>query len=312
MNRMLNSGEHINVLKEYFLPAIHHCILKGKTKRYQLSVPINGTEVVVKRSIKPIKHASLANVIAGAIIRLERLFHPDKLHIKVFIYTRPEPSNLSIKFELINLNSITINGEQYFLTVVAEYSYSKMEQVTYIPVLYRQVCSNGMATMLGERFKETVAADKIFDISCEWTKCSFEQYQRQYSNYINFLKQTNLSPQQTKTLVSQMVKKMVKTSRVKPNRLTVERNANNLEGDFPERNINTFLSMYIEEFGRNGLAVLNAVTDFASRETDSQIRLNSFLNIGRYLQKEIKKITKMDFKYWSESLTWEELTKSSK
>jgi hypothetical protein len=307
MYNILNSGEPITALKEYFLPAIHHRIITGKTRRYQLSVPIQGTEVVVKKSLKKIKHASFASVISGAILRMERLFHPEKAQLKVSITIRPKPDDLTLMFELINQKRFIINNEEYFLTIAAEYSYSKMDQVTYAPVLYRQVCSNGMVSMLGERFKETISVDKIFDLNCEWTRCSFEQYQRQYISYINNLKQMVLQPNIMRSLLENMARNMTKTGPKRKTKIKDRNIEQNFIGDYSERNLENILDKYIEEFGNNGLAVFNALTDYASREPVNRLRFDNFLNIGKYLQKEIKKVVKSDFQNWSESLTWEEL-----
>ena len=72
-----------STLKEYYLPAIHHPIMVGKKKMYNLSIPLGGKEIQIKRSSKKIKHASFAKVILGAVLRMQKLFQPDKLNLAI-------------------------------------------------------------------------------------------------------------------------------------------------------------------------------------------------------------------------------------
>lgn len=307
MFNILHDGEPISLLKEFFIPAIHERVKSGKKNVYQLTVPLYGTELLVKRSILPLKHTSFANVITGAVLRMNKLFYPDRPKLKVLFIAKPDPINVTLKFELINETPLLINDEPYFLTILTEYRYDKMDKVSYAPILYRQVCSNGMVSILGERFKETITIDKLFDISVDWSRCSFEQYQKRFSSYLFQLSRTPLSITQLNTNVSKLIRKLINNKRSRRNRAISQYKDISLTPDYPKRKLHELINHYTEEFGQTSLAVFYILTDFASREPDFNVRYQSFLSIGKYVQTEMIRLVKANFKYWSNSLTWEEL-----
>jgi DNA primase len=67
------------------------------------------------------------------------------------------------------------------------------------------------------------------------------------------------------------------------------------------------ISMYIEQFGNNQLAVWNALTDYASQEQNLRVRNENLMRVGKYLSKEIKKMLKSRQDALSESLSWNEM-----
>lgn len=48
----INQPKPFATLQEFYMPAIHHPIMVGKKKMYNLSVPLGGQEIQVKRSAK--------------------------------------------------------------------------------------------------------------------------------------------------------------------------------------------------------------------------------------------------------------------
>jgi hypothetical protein len=148
---------------------------------------MDGVEKVIKKSAKPFEHASFNKVITGAVKRMEKLFAPEHLNLEVIIYKKPNINQLEISFELVNKNIFKIGNEDYFASIMCEYSYAKMNVVTYYPIIYRQVCSNGMVSVMSKNFTESISTDKIFDIGCEWSKCTFETYQRKLKEYFEIL-----------------------------------------------------------------------------------------------------------------------------
>ena len=293
-------------LREYFLPAIHHPSLVGKKKMYNLSIPLGGKEIQIKRSSKKIKHTSFAKVILGAVLRMQKLFHPDKLNLSVIINKEPIESDLTLEFELVNINKFIIANEEYFLTIVANYSYLKPDKVTYYPILYRQWCSNGAVSVLNEQFKEIIPVEKILDIGCEWTICNFEIYKNMAGSYFESLKRAEDNPERLRQNANRLADSLFNLNRTKTsvnNELLVN------DGPKDRRSISSYLSKNMEQLGNNQFAVLNALTEYASQEENLKLRYQYFMTIGKYLSKEMKKNAKISKEYWSESVDWKELNK---
>ena len=303
----INQPDSFSDLKEFYLPAIHHPILVGKKKMYHLSVPIGGQEILVKKSAKKIKHTSFANVILGAVLRMKKLFHPEKMDLAVIITKRPNPNDLTLEFELVNRREFVIGSEPYFLTIIGSYSYAKPDYVTYYPVLYRQSCSNGAVTLLSEHFKEVISVEKIFEIGSDWTRCNFEDYKNLVNEYFETLRRISSPANQLKSEAERLVRSVLDTGRVADNRrnqmgdysLGAEARDRVLPGDLVFR--------YIKQFGNNQLAVWNALTDFASQEQNLRIRNENLMRVGKYLSKEIKKMLKSRQDSLSESMSWNEM-----
>lgn len=294
-------------LKEFYLPAIHHPILVGKKKMYHLSVPLGGQEIPVKKSAKKIEHTSFANVILGAVLRMKKLFHPEKMDLAVIITRRPNPNDLTLEFELVNRKEFKIGTEPYFLTIVANYSYSKPDNVTYYPVLYRQWCSNGAVTILSEHFKEVISVEKIFEIGSDWTRCNFEDYKNLVNEYFESLHRIEVPQNQLRSDVDRLVRSVLET-----NRTTLNRNDQvddySLRAEGRDRvRASDLISMYIEQFGNNQLAVWNALTDFASQEQNLRVRNENLMRVGKYLSKEIKKMLKSRQDALSDQKSWDEM-----
>ena len=87
--RYIQETQPFEVVKQYFIPAIYHRIIEGKKKLFQLSVSMEGTEVIIKKSAKPFVHTGFNKVITGAVMRMERLFTPEHLQLEVIIYNTP-------------------------------------------------------------------------------------------------------------------------------------------------------------------------------------------------------------------------------
>lgn len=294
-------------LKEFYLPAIHHPILIGKKKMYHLSVPIGGQEILVKKSAKKIKHTSFANVILGAVLRMKKLFHPERMDLAVIITKKPNPNDLTLEFELVNRREFKIGSEPYFLTIVGSYSYAKPDYVTYYPVLYRQWCSNGAVTLLSEHFKEVISVEKIFEIGSDWTRCNFEDYKNLVNEYFESLRRISSPTNQLKSDVDRLVRSVLETNRTVGNRKDLMDDYQ-LRAEGRDRvRASDLISRYVEQFGNNQLAVWNALTDYASQEQNLRVRNENLMRVGKYLSKEIKKMLKSRQDALSESMSWNEM-----
>jgi hypothetical protein len=305
MNFIQNT-KPFEILKPYFIPAIYHRIVDGKKKVYQLSIVLDGAEVVVKKSAKDFVHTSFSKVIMGGVLRMEQLFEPEKIHLEVIIYSSPSENDLKFEFELVNKKPFIIAGEEYIASIMVEYDYSKMGVVSYLPIIYRQVCSNGMVSVMTKQFTENVAADKIFEIGCEWSRCTFEKYTRKLNDYFNEMKNSN---EKDRTLSDEMfqnnaIQQMERVLKIR----FIDSDDSHLEvmSDRDRARVKYSLRQYIKEIGRNQFAVWNAITDFASQEYNIRERNILFLNIGKFLSNELDKSLATQNKKWSEKMTWEE------
>lgn len=305
--KFIQDTQSFEVLKPYFIPAIYHRMLEGRKKVYQLSISIDGVEKVIKKSTKPFEHASFNKVITGAVKRMEKLFAPDHLDLEVILYKKPSRYQLELSFEIVNKNLFKIGNEDYFASIMCEYSYSKMNVVTYYPIIYRQVCSNGMVSVMSKNFTETISTDKIFDIGCEWSKCTFETYQRKLKDYFEII-QFNRFIEEDETFELNAIRKMERVLKVNIQNDTTEVLAN--FEDSP--NADRIISNNIETLGQNQFAVWNAITDFASRERDVNKRNQMFLNAGKFLSNEVEKTLNKRDKEWSENLIWNEILRLAK
>lgn len=287
-------------LKEFYIPAIHEPISVGKKQMYNLSIPLLGEAVQVKRSSKKIKHASFANVILGAMMRMQKLFQTEKINPSVLINKRPTQADLTLEFELINNHRFIIADEEYIISIVASYSYSKPDKVTYYPILYRQICSNGLVTILNEQFKEIIPSDKILEAGCEWTRCNFESYKNRVNSYFYDLKRSTDSIEKLNILTNKLWNNIFPQNRL-------ERIKENIDyiGSKEKRGISSILSENIEQLGNNQYAVFNAITEYASQEENVTLRRQNFMTIGKYLSREMKKMAKLQKEHWSKSLNWE-------
>jgi hypothetical protein len=295
-------------LRPFFIPAIYHRIIDGKKKVYQLSVVLDGSEIIVKKSPKAFTHTGFNKVIMGGVLRMEHLFEPEKIHLEVILHSTPLENDLSIQFELVNKTPFIIAGEEYIASIMVEYSYSKMDVVTYMPIIYRQTCSNGMVSVMTKRFSEKVSADKIFEIGCEWSRCTFEKYNRKLNDYFTQMRNSDESSNSPEDFRINAIKQMERVLKIRMG-----------EENFNSRNIMTDrdrarnqLGRYIEQLGMNQFAVWNAITDFASQERNLQDRNRLFLNIGKYLSNELEKSLATQNKKWSERITWDEALSKAK
>jgi hypothetical protein len=289
-------------LKPFFIPAIYHRIIDGKKKVYQLSVVLDGSELIVKKSPKDFIHAGFNKVIMGGLLRMERLFEPEKIHLEVIIHSSPLENDLSIEFELVNRTPFIIAGEEYIASIMVEYTYTKMDVVTYMPIIYRQICGNGMVSVMTKRFTEKVSADKIFEIGCEWSRCTFENYNRKLNDYFTQMRNSDESRTTPEMFQKDAMQQM---ERVLKMRLGDENSEMRNVMSNRDRARNN-LGMYIEQLGMNQFAVWNAITDFASQQSNLQDRNRLFMNIGKYLSNELEKSLATQNKKWSERMTWDE------
>jgi len=306
--KFLQDAQSFEILKPYFIPAIYHRIIEGRKKVYQLSISIEGIEKVIKKSAKPFQHTSLNKVITGAVKRMEKLFAPDHLNLEVIIYKRPSMYQLDLSFELVNKNLFKIGNEDYFASIMCEYSYSKMDTVSYYPIIYRQECGNGQVSVMSKNFTETISTDKIFDIGCEWSKCTFETYQRKLKDYFEILKDEDdrYYDENDRDFMSNVIRQMERI--LKLNNAPSD-NMTEYDGAPNKENI---MIKNIEKLGKNQFAVWNAITDYASRERDFVKRNQMFLNAGKYLSNEVEKTLSKRDKEWYENLLWNEILRLAK
>lgn len=302
----INQPHPFSSLKEFYIPAIHHPIMLGKKKMFNLSIPLDGKEVQIKRSTKKIKHTSYAKVVLGAVLRMQKLFKPDKLNLGVIINCKPSIDNLTLEFELVNTNKFLIGSEEYFLSIVAKYSYTNPDKVTYFPILYRQSCTNGAVSILNEQFKEVLSVEKILEVSCEWTRCNFESYKNKVNSYFEQLRRTIDHPEKLREHAERLSESLFN---LKKNRKKTENKLMEYDRSIHQKSVSSLYLKYAEEIGNNQFAVLNAITDYASQEPDYELRYQFFISIGKYLSKEMNKVAKLDKEYWSDSLDWQSLNK---
>lgn len=307
----LQQTQSFEVLKQYFIPAIYHRIFEGRKKVYQLSISMEGIEKVVKKSTKPFEHTSYNKVITGAVKRLEKLFAPEQLNLEVVLYKKPNLNQLDLSFELVNKNLFKIGKEEYYASIMVEYSYSKMNVVKYYPIIYRQTCSNGQVAVMSKNFTEVITTDKIFEIGCDWSKCTFESYQRKLNNYFEILQNNRQgSLLDNEDLVSFERNALIKMEQVL--KITFSENME-INKDYdnshnPKKNITRNINL----LGKNQFAVWNAITDYASRERDIVKRNEMFLNAGKFLSNEVEKTLNKQKKDWSENLIWGEVLRIAK
>jgi|688.fasta_scaffold320585_2 hypothetical protein len=295
-------------LRPFFIPAIYHRIIDGKKKVYQLSVVLDGSEIIVKKSPKAFTHTGFNKVIMGGVLRMEHLFEPEKIHLEVILHSTPLENDLSIQFELVNKTPFIIAGEEYIASIMVEYTYSKMDVVTYMPIIYRKICSNGMVSVMTKRFTEKVSADKIFEIGCEWSRCTFEKYNRKLNDYFTQMRNSDESSNSPEDFRINAIKQMERVLKIRMG----EENSNSRNIMTDRDRARNQLGRYIEQLGMNQFAVWNAITDFASQERNLQDRNRLFLNIGKYLSNELEKSLATQNKKWSERITWDEALSKAK
>lgn len=307
----IQETQSFEVLKQYFIPAIYHRIFEGRKKVYQLSISMEGIEKVVKKSTKPFEHTSYNKVITGAVKRLEKLFAPEQLNLEVVLYKKPNLNQLDLSFELVNKNLFKIGKEEYFASIMVEYSYSKMNVVKYYPIIYRQTCSNGQVAVMSKNFTEVITTDRIFEIGCDWSKCTFESYQRILNNYFEILqnnRQGNLFDNED--LVSFERNALRKMEQVL--KITFSENMEINKDYDNSHNPKKYIIRNINLLGKNQFAVWNAITDYASRERDIVKRNAMFLNAGKFLSNEVEKTLNKQKKDWSDNLIWAEVLRIAK
>jgi hypothetical protein len=309
MMNFIQETQSFEELKQYFIPAIFHRIIDGKKKVYQLSIAVEGTEVIIKKAIKPFVHTGFNKVIMGAVLRMERLFAPEQLQLEVILFSKPNLQNQKISFELINKNEFKIGNEIYIASIMAEYDYAKMGVVTYYPIIYRQVCSNGMMALMTSNFTETIPADKIFDIGCEWSRCTFETYQRKLTDYFELLKQGDNSGTNVKNNIDDafMQNATQKIERVLKVNFWDNQKIEGVADWSPIDDMNSILSKNLELYGYTEFAVWNAITEIASSEYEVEKRNEMFLNAGKYLANEMEKTLNKSRTVWSDNMVWDDV-----
>jgi hypothetical protein len=310
----IQETQNFEALKQYFIPAIYHRIIDGKKKVYQLSIAIEGTEVIIKKAVKPFVHTGFNKVIMGAVLRMERLFAPEQLQLEVILFSTPNLQNQKISFELINKKEFKIGNEIYIASIMAEYDYAKMGVVTYYPIIYRQVCSNGMMALMTSNFTETIPADKIFDIGCEWSRCTFETYQRKLTDYFELLKQGDNSGTNVKNNIDDafMQNATQKIERVLKVDFYDNQKIEDVAGWSPIDDMNSILSKNLELYGHTEFAVWNAITEIASSEYEVEKRNQMFIRAGKYLANEMEKSLNKSKTVWADNLVWDDVLRLTK
>lgn len=301
--------QSFEILKPFFIPAIYHRIIEGRKKLHQLSISMEGIEKVVKKSPKPFIHASFNQVITGAVLRMEKLFSPEQLNLEVILFKTPSLHNLEISFELVNKTIFKIGKEEYYASIICEYSYNNMDNVTYYPLIYREVCSNGMVCIMAKNFTEHVAADKIFEIGCEWSRCTFENYQKKLNNYFELLKEEKFHSKNEEEIALNIIQRMERLFKIDiPSQEDRMRTEIIPENPSPQDIIHDNLIT----IGKNEFAAWNAITDFASRENDPETRNKMFLKAGKYLSDEMEKKLNKNKKSQTLNLQWSEILRIAK
>lgn len=309
--RFIQDTQPFEVLKQYFIPAIYHRMVEGKKKFFQLSVAMEGTEVIIKKSTKTFVHTGFNKVIMGAVMRMEKLFAPEHLQLEVILYQAPNLQTQKISFELVNKKEFKIGNEGYIVSIMAEYDYAKMQVVTYYPILYRQVCSNGMMAVMTSNFTETIAADKIFDIGCEWTRCTFETYQKKLVDYFEMLiNDDELSLVEDYRELQQLIIK--KLERVLKVNLSIRNEDNLFEVGNDSQNTEQIITDNLFHLGHNEFAIWNIITEYASRENNIEKRNQMFINAGKYLSNEVEKTLNKNKTVWADNLVWDDVVRIAK
>lgn len=316
--KLLQEAQSFDKIKPLFIPAIYHNILVGRKKMYQLSISIDGIEKIIKKSSKSFEYSSFKNVILGAVKRIERLFSPEHLNLEVIIYEAPNLNKLDLSIEFVNKNKFLIGKEEYYASIMCEYSYSKMNTVLYYPIIYRQVCSNGQVAVMSENFTEYISTDKIFEIGCEWSRCNFESFQSKLSEYFDIIQFENdnvitITENYEDSFEAKAIKKVERALKINFNEIirneVLSENRNFKENKNILENI---ISNNIKNLGQNQFAVWNAITEYASRENDVTKRNQMFLNAGKYLAKEMDKTLSKRVISLNENLNWNELLQIAK
>jgi hypothetical protein len=302
--------QNIDSLKPYFIHSNTKFIYKNRKRYYQLSIFINNEELILKNSTKKIVHSSFDNVIHGAFKRMQKLFNSNELDLGVIINSHPTKNNLCLSFELVNKNKFIINDEEYYLSIIAEYSYNKMSVVNYYPIMYREVCDNGNVVMLSKKFIEYVPADKIYEIGFEWSKCNFEDYKNKAAEYfenINFIPsyfETENGIDNIKQSIKNLVEKILKI------KINSEKNNNLLSDEFNTDYNQRIENLMQENFNRmdySNFGFWNIITAFSSLEFDFNKRNSMFINAGKFLRKEMDKNFEYKSKFISDYLTWNQI-----
>ena len=112
---------------------------------------------------------------------------------------------------------------------------------------------------------------------------------------------------QLRSDVDRLVRSVLETNRTTLNRKD-QIDDYSLRGESRDRvRASDLISMYIEQFGNNQLALWNALTDYASQEQNLRVRNENLMRVGKYLSKEIKKMLKSRQDVLSESMSWNEM-----
>jgi hypothetical protein len=304
--------QDIDSLRQYFIHSKIKIIYKNRKRFYQLSVLIDNEEIILKNSTKKIIHSSFDNVIHGAFKRMEKLFDTSTLDLGVIINSYPTKNNLSLSFELVNKNKFLINNEEYYLSIIAEYSYNRMAIVTYYPIIYREVCENGNVVMLSKKFIEYISADKTYDIGYEWSRCNFEDYKNKVSEYfenIDFIPtyfDMDNGIDNIKISITNLVEKILKI-KINPdeylNEIIDEINTS------PKQRLENLMQDNFRRMDYSNFGFWNVITAFSSQEEDFNKRNKMFLNSGKFLYQEINKNYNRNRKFLIDYLSWNDIQK---
>jgi hypothetical protein len=303
-----------DALKPHYIPAIYHKLAEGGESIFQLSIPFDGQELVIDRAATPFICAGFNDVIAGAVLRLHKLFHPENLDLKVLLYKTPSLDDLSLVFELYNTKKIKIANEDYTVSVVGAYSYSNKSEVTYYPILYREACSNGMLAVINQSFTETIPADKIFEIGCEWSKCNFEDYQKLLNELFQHLREEEWGQSQEENDFIENVKSPDLGSPI--DNEMYDEVLEELESVFETsesngNSIREIIDRNLSDIGYNAFAKLNIITDFATSEPDPFKRLEMIKQAGYYVNDLLDRIVRENSTSHKGSIRWSYLEEMS-
>lgn len=301
--RFRQDFKDFQILQPFYMTAIQS--KSASTKKYTLSVDFQGVRIDVMHSKSKIKFAGFSEVIQGAILRFKKLFKYQSLELRVLVHQKPTKDNVGLAVEILSEEKIEIAGELYYVSVMFKYSYDKPGEVTYFPILYREVCSNGMFAKLSSSFKETIPVSEIYDIKCDWSICNFEDYCASYAQVIEDFKTNEFHEEEGFQAEADRLFSTVLD-------LEVERYARSVTLDLIRENprdvdAESIIQENRNTLGSNRFAILNALTDFASRQEDHAIRHDMFIKIGNFVSSDIDKKLKDENKKLTDTMFWDDL-----
>ena len=233
----------------------------------------NGNGIDYANFSRDFTFASYEKVIAGGLLRCQRIFNKPYSDIEVHKMNYGRNKQWFI-CELISRGTkVKVDGELHYPYLCINYSYDRVNAINYEIGIYREKCVNGVLFGFRSLMKIKVTPETIFDVDPWYNPCLLHNLVKEYERQVQMLKRTHMDQRSMESLISVALGRDI---RHEEDTYFVDR-----KGELSTQpNVQRMMRNYTNELGENAYATLNVITDIASNYREG-LELSDSINNSR-------------------------------